>query len=131
MSTQAEPGGSPKSRGAAKTSAARTGGTKAGSAKRSSGRRPSLTRDQILVASLAIVDENGLDALTMREVADRLGVYPNAVYWHMGSRSGLIGAVSTKVFDEIRLPDQRDVTWQDWIGAMAREVRQAMRRHPN
>jgi TetR/AcrR family tetracycline transcriptional repressor len=126
MSAHSESGAGPKSRAAAKAN-----GAKASGAKRNAGRRPSLTRDEILTASLAIVDEGGLDALTMRAVADRLGVYPNAIYWHVRSRSGLIGAVSTKVFDEIRLPDQRDVTWQDWIRAMAREVRQAMRRHPN
>ncbi|MDX3191221.1 TetR/AcrR family transcriptional regulator [Streptomyces sp. MN03-5084-2B] len=110
MSPQAEPGAGSKP-------------------KRSSGRRPSLTREEILAAALAIVDDGGLDALTMRAVADRLGVYPNAVHWHMGSRSGLIGAVSTKVFDEIRLPPQRDVPWPDWIRAMAREIRRVMRRH--
>jgi AcrR family transcriptional regulator len=100
-------------------------------APRNAGKRGSLTRDDILKAALAIVDHDGLDALTMRAVADRLNVYPNALYWHIGSRSALVGAVSTKVFDEIHLPDQDEVSWQDWIRAMARECRTAMHRHPN
>jgi AcrR family transcriptional regulator len=90
-----------------------------------------VTRDEIIATALTIVDEGGLSALTMRELSERLGVYPNTVYWHLGSRSSLVGAVSTMVFDEIRLPDQRDVTWQEWIKAMAGECRKAMHRHPN
>src|SRR5687768_14777402 len=80
--------------------------------RRKSTARANVTRDEIIATALTIVDEGGLSALTMRELSERLGVYPNTVYWHLGSRSSLVGAVSTMVFDEIRLPDQRDVTWQ-------------------
>lgn len=77
------------------------------------------------------MDESGLASLTMRELSDRLGVYPNTIYWHLGSRNSLVGAVSTMVFDEIRLPDQRDTTWQEWLKLVAVECRAAMHRHPN
>src|SRR5438445_9330511 len=54
---------------------------------RAAGKPASLTREEIVDAAMTLVDEVGLDALTMRAVADRLGVYPNALYWHIGSRS--------------------------------------------
>lgn len=93
--------------------------------------KPALTRKRVLDAALKIVDESGPEALSMRAVAREIGVYPNAVYWHVGSRTQLIGAVSTLVFDEVTLPDAREHRWDDWLGLVAREWRAAMYRHPN
>jgi AcrR family transcriptional regulator len=92
---------------------------------------PALSREAILEVALQLVDRDGLDALTMRALADRLDVYPNALYWHVGSRSNLIGALSTVVFDEIELPTSPDVHWRDWLTTMIEQCRAAMHRHPH
>lgn len=89
-----------------------------------------LTREAVLAAALQITDESGLDALTMRNVAHALGVYPNAVYWHVGSRSELLSATSALLFADIVLPDAREHEWTEWISLVARMWRDAMHRHP-
>jgi AcrR family transcriptional regulator len=47
--------------------------------------RRSLSRTEIVNAALRYVDEHGLDALTMRALAKEIGVYPTALYWHIGT----------------------------------------------
>ena len=45
--------------------------------------KPPLTRDQIVTAAIAIADEQGLDALSIRRIATRLGVGATSLYWHV------------------------------------------------
>ncbi len=52
--------------------------------------RRKLTRSEILEATLDIADKSGLDGVTMRAVADRLGVTPMALYRHVGDKQGLL-----------------------------------------
>jgi AcrR family transcriptional regulator len=93
--------------------------------------RSSLTRSEIIGAALGYVDEHGLDALSMRALAKEIGVYPTALYWHIGTKSQLVGAVTATVLDEILLPSDHDMAWDDWLVEVARRCRQAMHRHPN
>jgi AcrR family transcriptional regulator len=93
--------------------------------------RDALTRGDVIEAAIAIIDAHGLDALTMRKLADALGVYPTTLYWHAGNKSQLLAAVCQRVLDEIRPPQVDAVEWDDWITALARSVRAAFHRHPN
>ena len=90
-----------------------------------------LTRDEVIDAALRFVDLRGLDALTMRALADEMGVYPTALYWHAGTKAQLVAAVSARVFDEVVLPDERELDWYEWLEAVARRCRESMHRHPN
>jgi TetR/AcrR family transcriptional regulator, tetracycline repressor protein len=93
--------------------------------------RAPLSRDEVVEAALRYVDEHGLDALTMRALASQMGVYPTALYWHTGSKAQLVAAVSAKVLEDIVLPSDHDMRWDDWIAAVARLCRDAMHQHPN
>jgi TetR/AcrR family transcriptional regulator, tetracycline repressor protein len=92
---------------------------------------PPLTRREVVDEALAFVDAEGVDALTMRKLADRLGVYPTAVYWHTGSKAALLAAVCERAFAEMRLPPADAGRWQDWLRAMARSARATLHAHPN
>ena len=92
---------------------------------------PPLTRRQIVAEALAFVDAEGVDALTMRRLADRLGVYPTAVYWHAGSKATLLAAVCERALADMELPPVDTERWQDWLRAMARSARVALHTHPN
>ena len=100
-------------------------------------RRPSraqprqLSRDEVLDAALRLVDTHGLEALTMRALAQDLGVFPTALYWHAGTKAQLVAAVSARVFDEVILPNEHELGWEDWLAEVARRWRAAMHRHPN
>jgi len=106
----------------------------AGRTPRRSGQRANselLTRDLIVTTALRLVDADGMDSLTMRALADALNVYPTAVYWHVGSKSNLIGLVAERVFDELTLPDDNQLSWDEWLGEVVRQWRVVMHRHPN
>lgn len=92
---------------------------------------PPLTRRQVVAEALAFVDVEGVDALTMRRLADRLGVYPTAVYWHAGNKASLLAAVCERALADMELPPVDTERWQDWLRAMARSARAALHMHPN
>jgi len=90
--------------------------------------RNRLSRDRILRAALGHADAGGLEALTMRKLAEELGVAPMALYRHVTSRDDLIDGMVDIVFSEIDLPS----TGRDWRTAMRRRaisVRDVLARH--
>ena len=66
-----------------------------------------LDRHRIVVAALALADEGGLEALTVRGVADALSVTPMAVYNHVSDKQGLIAAIFDHVVSAYR-PTEHD-----------------------
>ena len=95
------------------------------------GSRAPLSREEVVDAAVRYVDEHGLEALTMRALAKEMGVYPTALYWHVGSKPQLVAAASARVLDDIVLPSVHGVNWDVWLGEVARLCRAAMHRHPN
>lgn len=91
----------------------------------------SLSRAQIVQVAMDIVDAHGLGALTIRRVADVLGVYPTAVMHHVGSKDQLVEGTASMLFDNIELPNDQVLGWQDWLRQAAHEWRSEMRKHPN
>lgn len=90
-----------------------------------------LSKQQILRVALDIVDEQGLAALSIRRVADALGVYPTAVSWHVGNKTGLLESTAALLFDDLELPDDPDMDWTGWLKETAHRWRAQMRRHPS
>jgi AcrR family transcriptional regulator len=60
-----------------------------------------VTRDAILDAALALLDEDGNGGLTMRTLAARLGVTPMSLYHHVTDRAGLLRALSDRLYGEV------------------------------
>ncbi len=86
-------------------------------------------RSSVLTASLAIADADGLDAVTMRAVADRLGVTPMALYRHVKDKSDLLDGVVERLLDEIPAPAE-DQPWDEQLRSMGTALRATARRHP-
>jgi AcrR family transcriptional regulator len=87
-------------------------------------RQRTLTKQAIVDAALAIVDEEGLDALTMRSVASALGTGPASLYAHVASKDELIEAVVEQVIGELPLEEAPDPDrWMEQILQMARDMR--------
>jgi AcrR family transcriptional regulator len=93
------------------------------------GRPAQIDRAAILAASLELADEQGLAAVTMHAVADRLGVTPMALYRHVANKADLLDGVVESILLEVPLPDPGD-GWPDRLGALARGTRAAALRHP-
>jgi TetR/AcrR family tetracycline transcriptional repressor len=90
-----------------------------------------LTREKILGAALEIVDEEGLDALTMRRLAADLGVNPMSIYHHLPGKSAVVSGLVGVVFSEIRVPPSEGLPWQERVRTYARAYRNVVRSHPN
>ncbi len=91
-------------------------------------RPPRLNRDDVLRAALDLLNEVGIDALSTRKLAERLGVQSPTLYWHFKSKAALLDAMSAAVLLESRAiaapaPDER---WQDWLLADGRSFRHAL-----
>ncbi|MET9021842.1 TetR/AcrR family transcriptional regulator C-terminal domain-containing protein [Actinopolymorpha sp. NPDC004070] len=87
-----------------------------------------IDRAAIVSAAIEILDERGLDALSLRAIAARLGVRQPALYRHVDSKVDLLADVAAEVLDRWhtdRVPGDRE-PWQDFLGRNARSLRRAM-----
>ena len=91
--------------------------------------RDTLTRDQIVDAAVGLLDDEGLEGLNMRALGKRLGSAATAVYWHVGSKSNLIGLAGDRVWDEITLPDLSTSGWRSAATTMATDLQAMLARH--
>jgi AcrR family transcriptional regulator len=92
-------------------------------------RRRGLTREAITEAALALVDAEGLDALSMRNVAERLDVQASALYGHVSGKQELIQLMLDHVALEIELPEPDPGRWQEQVKDFARAARRALGAH--
>ncbi|MEV5960488.1 TetR/AcrR family transcriptional regulator C-terminal domain-containing protein [Kribbella sp. NPDC051952] len=91
-----------------------------------------LSREAILTAALRIVDDEGIDALTMRRLAATLEVNPMSLYHHLPNKAAVMAGLAELVFADLEYPDPGDsVPWQEQLKDAARAYRNALRAHPN
>jgi AcrR family transcriptional regulator len=98
---------------------------------RPTAKAPILTRQGILNTALRLVDEKGINALSMRHLAVRLGVDPMAIYHHVPNKQALLTGLVQVVFAELEVPSAGGQSWQDQVRAVARAYQQLAHRHPN
>lgn len=89
-----------------------------------------LDRARIVAAALRIVDEQGPAALTLRRLADDLGVTPMSLYWHVSDKAELLELVGHAVLDQIDVPPERG-DWRDQLRDVHRAMLAVFLRHPN
>jgi TetR/AcrR family transcriptional regulator, tetracycline repressor protein len=93
--------------------------------------RPSVTsRAEVLEAALRIVDEQGLERLTMRRLGAQLGVDPMTVYHHVPDKAALFDGLIERVLAEIRIPDATG-DWEHDLSAIVVEARTTLLAHPH
>jgi AcrR family transcriptional regulator len=96
-------------------------------------RRPrtdGLTVERIIAVAIDLVDDDGLDALTVRNLAARLGTGSATLYRHVASRGELLVLLVDHVLGEVGLPDA-DLEPRHRVEALARELRRVLLRHPH
>ena len=88
---------------------------------------PSITVDKVLATAMKMVEENGVDAFSMRKLAAELGVGTPTVYWHVGNRDELFNRLIEEITDQFGRIAPRGRTPADRItsisNALLREVR--------
>ena len=86
-------------------------------------------KDEILTAALALADEAGLDAVTMRAVAARVGITPMALYRHVADKEALLDGVLETAVAEVRVPGP-SLPWDERLTGLALAVRDVGHQHP-
>ncbi|MFF9339571.1 MULTISPECIES: TetR/AcrR family transcriptional regulator [unclassified Streptomyces] len=91
----------------------------------------SLTPDRLAAAALAVVDRDGLAALSMRTVAKELGMSPMGLYRYVADREELERLVADRILGDLdTAPPPADGPWSARVEVMAGRLREAVARHP-
>jgi len=92
-------------------------------------RRVRLSRDRVLRAAVALADDAGIDAVSMRNLAAGLGVVPMALYKHVAGKEELLDGMVDVVVGEID-PPAGGADWKSAVRQRVLSARRALLRHP-
>ena len=92
--------------------------------------RERLSEESIVTAALELVDGEGVKAVTMRRLAEPLGVNPMAFYHHFPNKDALLNRVTEEVIATIELPDP-DLDWESWTREFINRTKDALLSHPS
>jgi TetR/AcrR family transcriptional regulator, tetracycline repressor protein len=91
-----------------------------------------LDRETVVRTALRVLDEVGLDGLTLRRIATELGVQAPALYWHFKNKQELLDEMATTVFADaigaIELPNEQG-TWSEWAIGYGKTLHQLLLRY--
>lgn len=91
--------------------------------------RPRLSRERVLGGAMAVADAGGIDALTIRRLAQSLGVKPMSVYYYVANKDEILDGMVDLVFSEIELPTPGG-DWSTELRRRAHSARRVLRAHP-
>jgi AcrR family transcriptional regulator len=92
-------------------------------------KRQRLNTERVLDGAMALADEIGVDAFTIRKLADALDTRPMTIYHHVPSKEAILDGMVDRVFAEIERPPV-DIEWKPAIRHRCLSARAALARHP-
>jgi len=92
-------------------------------------RREPLSRERIIRAALRVMDEEGLEAVSMRRIGRELGVEAMSLYNHVRDKEDILDSLCEEVLTEFRIPEAED--WAEAARLGAGEYRRLLLAHPN
>ncbi|HEY5629674.1 MAG TPA: TetR/AcrR family transcriptional regulator C-terminal domain-containing protein, partial [Candidatus Limnocylindrales bacterium] len=92
-------------------------------------RRLPLSRERVLQAALALADEEGVEAVSMRRLGHALGVEAMSLYKHVADKENILDGIADLVMAEVEVPSA-DGDWRAAIRRSAISAHEALRRHP-
>ncbi len=93
--------------------------------------RPRLSKAAVVGRAIALADAEGVDALTIRRLAQELGVTPMALYWHFRNKDELLNGLSDQFWSEIDTDVDQAAPWPDQLRALLDSLVQVLRTHPS
>ena len=98
-----------------------------GARKRGRG-HPVIDREGMVEAALELLDDVGVEGLSMRRLAERLGVKAASLYWHVRNKEELLGLLADEICAGVREPDP-DLPWREKVETLVRENRRVLLLH--
>ena len=92
--------------------------------------RPRLSRETVVDGALALTDAEGLEGLTIRRLAQHLGVTPMALYWHFKNKDELLDALADRLWALIDTDVDPDLPWPKRIRTLMESMVASLRAHP-
>ena len=89
-----------------------------------------LTPGAIVELALSLADSEGLGAVTIRRLAEDLGVTPMALYWHFRNKDALLDAMMNRVYSQVDPAVDEAATWQEQFRALMDSLAGVLRAHP-
>jgi AcrR family transcriptional regulator len=89
-----------------------------------------LSKSAVVERALALADELGLEALTIRRLAHELGVTPMALYWHFRSKEELLAGLGDRVWAEVDVDVDPAADWPAQLRGLLESLVQMLRAHP-
>jgi TetR/AcrR family transcriptional regulator, tetracycline repressor protein len=89
-----------------------------------------LTRETVVEQALALADDEGVEAVTIRRLAGRLGVTPMALYWHFKNKDELMWALAEHVLSGVTADISPGDSWRKRLRMMVEAIVRVMREHP-
>jgi TetR/AcrR family transcriptional regulator, tetracycline repressor protein len=105
--------------------------TGAGQAAPGRGSGGGLSRSQVLDAGMQILETEGIDGLTIRGLAGKLGVAATAIYWHVGDKQALLDGLAERVIGELGAVSVRGRDPVSRISSVARSLRATLLERPD
>jgi TetR/AcrR family transcriptional regulator, tetracycline repressor protein len=90
-----------------------------------------LSKSVVVDRATALADTQGLDALTIRRLAQDLGVTPMALYWHFRSKDDLLEGMSERIWGEIQVSADPALPWFEQLRSGMESLVLALRAHPS
>jgi TetR/AcrR family tetracycline transcriptional repressor len=111
------------------TTQARDTGGSGGPPPRDSAERTRLSKDAVVDRALALADAEGPDALTIRRLANELGVTPMALYWHFRNKEALLTGLADRIWAEIDTDVDPAADWPQQLRGMLESLVRVLRAH--
>ncbi len=89
---------------------------------------PRLNAERVIAGAVTLADEIGIEAFTIRKLADAIGAKPMTIYHHVPNKEAIIDGMVDLVFSEIDLPSD-DLEWRAAITARSRSMRRVLAAH--
>jgi AcrR family transcriptional regulator len=91
---------------------------------------PLISRRKALSVALRIIDAEGLDALSIRRLAEEIGVNGASLYHHFANKEAILVGAAELALANVRTPDTTAETWHVWLPRNTRMLRDAVMAHP-
>jgi len=99
--------------------------------KRAAATKTRLSPDVIVASAVSLADAEGLEAVTVRRLAQEHGVTPMAMYWHFNDKEALLNGIAEHLIAAVRLPEPTDQPWHVQLREILEAFLAAIRPHPN